>query len=184
MRPINRQPFGFLDFFGLKSLGKNPEVMNDQVQPTLDMREWYLRTNAEQLRGLVQLVAPYTGPASDPFAGDPSLTVPAGEWWYVHAATLVVFQQPGWSLITPGIMTVRNSAPAQYYEALLSTTRGESFGTGTVAYSASWHSRPRCWLPPRTEIGASWVSVDDPGPPSPGDVLNFNIHLSITRAHA
>lgn len=184
MRPINRQPFGFLDFFGLKSLGKNPEVMNDQVQPIVDMREWYLRTNAEQLRFLQQIVAGGVAPSSDPHIATGALVVPAGEWWYVHSATLVLFSQVGAAWVAPGIMTVRDSAPTQYYEALVSAPLTDQSGgptSGAASYSA--HSRPRCWLPPLTSIGASYYYLSTSGM-TPGDTVNFNVHLSITRARA
>lgn len=180
MRPINRIPQGFLDFFGLKSLGRNPEVLLDEVRPSLDMTEWYLRTNAEQMRGFTTHTAPFIA-FGDPFDG-PIFTVPPGEWWFVHAATLVVFGQVGAVWRQPGIMTVRNSQPSQYFEALVSTNMTDAAdGTSPVNSHATFSARPRVWLPPNTQIGTCFAYIDD-GTMAPGDTLNFNVHLSVTRA--
>lgn len=185
LKPINRRPQGFLDFFGLKSLGRNPEKFLEGVRTTVDLREWYLRTNAEQLTGVLSMAAPLTlVPTSDPFAPVPGLVVPPDEWWFIHATTLVLFGQTGFAVTGPGVMTVLNSAPNQYYEALISNSTLEYSGVLSGNTSLSYHARPRTWLPPNTQIGASWIYLDDPGPPTPGDVVNFNVHLSLTRARA
>lgn len=39
---INRVPPGLLSLLGIKALGQNPSVLNDTVQPTVDLIRWYL----------------------------------------------------------------------------------------------------------------------------------------------
>lgn len=183
MRPINRIPQGLLSFFGLKSLGKNPEVLLDELRGVIDLKEWYLRTNAEQIRFTQQIVAGGLHPVSDPHIATGELVVPAGEWWYIHAATLVLFGQTGVVWAKPGIMTVRNAQPNQYFESLVDSLVSD-FTTATAQdRSATFHARPRVWLPPLTSIGGSYFYLDDTGM-APGDVVNFNIHLSVTKVAA
>lgn len=183
-RPVNRIPHGYLDFFGLKSLGKNPNVLLDDVRPTVDLREWYLRTNAQAVRFNQQLVAGSAYPASDPHIATGAQVVPAGEWWYVHSCTLIVFSMAAAVVQSPGVMSVRDSQPSQYYEGLI-TTDPAVLASGAAAAARSWafHSQPRIWFPPLTSIGASYGFQDLSGM-APGDVVNFNVHLSITWVSA
>lgn len=39
--PINRLPRGLLSFFGIKSAGRNPQVLTEELLPTLDLQNWY-----------------------------------------------------------------------------------------------------------------------------------------------
>jgi len=86
-RPIQSVGRGFLNLLGLKSNGNMPEFLGEQVQPVLDMHQWYLQDNAELL--IAQGVLPpnqsagYFIPCSSSLV--PSLVVPNGEVWFVHS---------------------------------------------------------------------------------------------------
>jgi hypothetical protein len=44
--PINVSLRGYLDFFGLKNGGSNPQIPATFIQPTLDLQRWYLESRA------------------------------------------------------------------------------------------------------------------------------------------
>ena len=75
-RPIQTQPKGLLGFLQLKNQGQNPAELPDTLQSVLEMRDWYLQTSAEIVGGTPILIN-----AAGTFD---ALTVPFGEWWFVH----------------------------------------------------------------------------------------------------
>lgn len=86
--PLNIHPQGLLDFFGVKTGGRYPQRLADTLQPTIDLRDWYLESNALEYA----LIGPtWTTPQSGPVLVGWSSTspvgqltvVPNGEWWYV-----------------------------------------------------------------------------------------------------
>lgn len=77
-KPIQLIPTGLLGFFQLKNGGQNPNVMPDTLQCVLEMRDWYLQTQAFVLPGTDVAIAA-VGLAN-------YLTVPNGKIWFVHAA--------------------------------------------------------------------------------------------------
>lgn len=80
--PIQIIPPGLLGYFQLKNRGRNPTDMPETLFPMMDLLEWYLHANGEQLATL-SFSIPATGSDSQPFAGLGGI-VPNGEWWYVH----------------------------------------------------------------------------------------------------
>lgn len=180
MRPVNRIPQGFLEFFGLKSLGKNPDIMLDEVRPNVDLTEWYLRTNAEQIFDSWQAgnTYPVKGDPFEPFAT--TFEVPAGEWWYIHACTMTVYAPAGIYLYNPRIVTVRNSQPSQYYEALV--TSSEAYSNPAFPNMGAAVSRPRAWFPPKTLFGVGFNFMDASA--IAADIVRINMHISVTRARA
>jgi hypothetical protein len=98
--PINRSASGVLDFLDIKSLGKNPQVFGETVQPVLEMREFYQALHVRRWdvafstttiggQDGVPLVISATTPA-DLFAlvVAGQIVVPQSELWYVERAAL------------------------------------------------------------------------------------------------
>jgi hypothetical protein len=48
--PLNRVPFGLLDFFGIKSGEWGPRELGQTLAPTIDLTRWYLDQYATELR--------------------------------------------------------------------------------------------------------------------------------------
>lgn len=49
--PINRIPRGLLDFLGIRSGGRNPQQLTEQLVPTFDLRDWYLESQTIEVNG-------------------------------------------------------------------------------------------------------------------------------------
>jgi len=93
MSAINRQPFGFLGFLGIKNFGRNPATVGEVLAPTWDLADLYLKTNAVWNGATIAVAG----------AGVTSfVTVPAGEVWVIHEA--------GW--YTPNVMPAASSLSA------------------------------------------------------------------------
>lgn len=85
--PIQVWPRGLLGFLQLKNLGQNPAVMDDRLSMGLDLSQWYLETNADDLQRYTAAFATGSnGYAS--FTTPGPLQVPAGEWWLVNNYTI------------------------------------------------------------------------------------------------
>lgn len=74
--PTQIRPQGLMGFLELKR-GQAPAVLPDVLQGVLDLSPWYLESNGESFN---------TGNFSAALGsfGIATLTVPQGEWWYVH----------------------------------------------------------------------------------------------------
>lgn len=87
-RPISSLANGFLTLLGVKNMGKNPEVLLDEVRPVLEMRDWYLNSNIQEA------VASAAGVATELAGFQGSMVVPAGELWWVDALTVRIDSAP------------------------------------------------------------------------------------------
>lgn len=87
--PIQVIPPGLLSMLQLKSpAGQNPQVLNLDLQPTIELLDWYLLANCENLQalpGVTHVTA--DGPGFKLFTTNP-IVVPNSEWWYVHYYTI------------------------------------------------------------------------------------------------
>jgi len=88
--PINRLPQGLLDFLGIRSGGRNPQQLTEQLLPTMDLSDWYKQNASRE----VQVTA--TSLVADTSAGFFSLTVagavfevPNNEIWIMRRGTRV-----------------------------------------------------------------------------------------------
>lgn len=82
--PIQLIPPGFLGLLALKNMGRLPDFLQGNVQPTLEMGDWYLRSAIEPWDQTSNVLVPAgAGGAFVPFGTGP-ITVPEGEWWFVH----------------------------------------------------------------------------------------------------
>jgi hypothetical protein len=87
-RPIQAFNPGFLGLLGLKNQGQNPPELIDQVQPTIDINQFYQMGLRESIRydALSFDVASIGGH----LVVDPELTVPAGQMWWLHGAHCII----------------------------------------------------------------------------------------------
>lgn len=82
--PIQLNPPGLLALLQVKNSGKNPTVLLDSVSPTVDMGTWYMRSMQEYSQVVGNLPADGSGTLGV------SISVPQGEWWFVHELGLEV----------------------------------------------------------------------------------------------
>jgi len=106
-RPLNPKADGFLSLLGLKNQGRNPETLNLQLQPTVDLLEWYFQSRLENITATRTVPDASTSVAN---FGATSLVVPDREWWWIENYTvrcvtaLVATQVIDWQLgyLIPG----------------------------------------------------------------------------------
>jgi len=78
---IQRPPTGLLDLLGLKAMGQTPIVLTDSVTATLaDCVDYYLANRRVVLSGTTGVAM-----VANTNYGLASLTVPAGELWFIYA---------------------------------------------------------------------------------------------------
>lgn len=84
---INRVPKGLLGLLDLKTQGDNPAQMVPQVQPTLDLRDFYAQGTRDTLSSAIAVGALglFTPPA---------LVVPQGEEWLLYGMSAVMSAPP------------------------------------------------------------------------------------------
>lgn len=147
--PIQILPAGLLGFLQLKSpAGRNPEVMNGDVQPTVDMLPFYLNQQAIHATQGGRTVG--AGSSGGFFAFDaPSIVVPLDEWWYCHHFTVQV--EP----VAAGD-TYQGFAPMAFLDPNAPSARAHLlaqpiYGRPTGGKPAS--AAHNFWLPPGSQLG-------------------------------
>lgn len=149
--PIQLIPPGLLGLLQLKADGRTVPYLEDTCSPILSMEDWWLRAAAVDWT----LSTTDTEGASTPngflaFATN-GVTVPVGEWWFVHeycvtfflnAAEVVTGPRLAWSSIGSGA-SARFTVLPDGLESLANLT-------GAVARSAAAF---RFWVPPGSRIG-------------------------------
>lgn len=84
--PIQLIPPGLLGFLQVKNQGRNPQLLPNTLQPTMDLLTWLMEARAETTVATVDVApaaigfTPYTTPAA--------VVVPSEEYWYVHDYTI------------------------------------------------------------------------------------------------
>ena len=144
-------PPGLLGFFGIKSGGRNPSELGEQVSPTLDLWDWY--TQAKLLDGIASLgsVPSVAVNATGIHVFSPNaIIVPEGEAWWVdnftiRTGTLLAAEAIG---VVPVMLRPRVGSQNQY---LLVETASGTGAAGAGQVSAT--SAKRFWVPPGTELG-------------------------------
>jgi hypothetical protein len=92
--PINQLPRGLLGFLGIKTGGRYPSQLLEQVQPTLDLLYWYGHANAQYVSFGQIALGPGATDADAVFvpwvSATPSIpvVVPGNETWLITEATL------------------------------------------------------------------------------------------------
>jgi hypothetical protein len=93
--PINVELRGYLDFFGLKNGGQNPQQPAGFLQPTMELQRWYLESRslevqfstatAVNISGFIQM--PSTVPTN--LGNGTGMFVPQNEIWVLLPGTTV-----------------------------------------------------------------------------------------------
>ena len=79
-QPLNRVPAGLLSFFQIKSTGRNPDQLSDEVRPVLNMVDFYSAGIGARIEESFEL-------GFDPTNLNTSIavvTVPSDEFWIVR----------------------------------------------------------------------------------------------------
>ena len=149
---ISKLPLGLLGFFGIKNGGQYPQSIVPDIQPVLDLAD-QLAANYRELvfvapiAALGFVTANLNGSAATPGA------VPAGELWFVQAASVFAFTGVGDSFT--GTLEVRNSTTglASAWHRALSNTITLAASTTQLHPGISG-----VWLSPGDTIGF-WYSA-------------------------
>lgn len=148
--PIQVLPAGLLGFLQLKSpAGRNPEVLQGDVQPTIDMLQFYLNQQAIHAVQGATTVAAGSGSGNQLFAG-PSIIVPLDEWWFVHMFTVQFSPLTAGDIVTGfcPMAYLDPNAPSARFHLLGKPLYGRPTGGIPVATAFNF------WLPPGARLGA------------------------------
>jgi len=146
--PVQVIPPGLLGMLQLKNVGQLPDLLQGNIQPTLELRDWMLHANEEyQLASLNQALGTYD---STMFSMNTPVIIPQGQWWYVHNITAYLVLgntdtlNGGFSIGVEPLPNVLQMALAdKAYSAFTAA------GATTLSLSAS----PGDFFPPGTEFG-------------------------------
>lgn len=148
--PIQVIPPGLLGMLQLKNVGQLPDVLQGNVQPVLELRDWLLHAN--ELYGLASLNQAAGNYDSTMVSMNTPVVIPQGEWWYLHDIT---------AYLVLGNTDTLNGGFGIAFEPLpnvlqlnLSEKQYQAFTAGgatTLAVSA----QPADFFPPGTEFGIS-----------------------------
>lgn len=153
--PIQLIPPGLLGLLQLKSpMGVNPLVLNNDVQPSLDMLQFYLRSVQEDTVEVSDAIVTGLG-GSGAFLGGPVvLQVPANQWWYVHVMQLRTHSLA----IADGLDSFQcGYATSTTGSAIFYGVQGEVQSKVVGAQAGSL--RPAAynfWMPPGAQIAYRW----------------------------
>ena len=181
--PLNRQPRGLLDFFGIQSFGQNPLNLDSRIQPVIDMRDWYAMTNAPfatQVPAITLGAGSGNGgtlrfPATTPvnFGDGTRAIVPQDEVWYLYEFVVKAVYAVGADL-------------GEFWPALTDFANGQTrpqpsttstLMSGTAAFArVGWASMSRpCFVPPGTEFAAYTSGYTSAG------AMQVEAHLKFLR---
>lgn len=170
--PINRYPGGFLGFMDVKSMGKPPGTIMEEVRPTIDMTMWYL---AERLKFTGTLAI--TPAAPDVYWDAPN--VPANKAWLVESAWVesVTAMGAGSAIVCSVAIGKTNlvggsgSADAMFIgeRTAISWTTGDQGVLASAYFQRPFLMLPgwrfgvavtRMTTPPQLSLRASYVQID------------------------
>lgn len=114
-RPIQTAAPGLLSLLQLKNLGKNPDVLLEEVRPTLEMVPWWLRGDS------IPVYEAAISAATSELLSPAVLATAQNEWLYIHSLT-------GWWT------AVTNPSPAGSGVELRIT----EVGSGNPIYRGPW----------------------------------------------
>jgi hypothetical protein len=151
--PIQLIPPGLLGLLQIKSpAGQNPNVLNADVQPCVDILPWWLRANRQvwAANSGINIAAAII---NDFMAFSPnSIIVPQNQWWYIHSynvavaagaagTALGVRQAMRWNTVGTIKYQALGEGPARSNEPL------------TAASGAILLKAEGFWMPPGSELG-------------------------------
>ncbi len=147
--PIQALMPGFLGLMNLKTMGVQPNRLQDEIQAGMDAEPWFLRGALENWTtassrtmapGSYNSIAQYT-------AGD--ITVPDGEWWWVERYSV--------SVVAGALGAVVFAAPAFQIFGGASAPQfllGSSVGVDiTTSNPSALMGGENFWVPPGSNLG-------------------------------
>jgi len=146
--PLTVRPQGLLDFLSIQAGGRYPQHLGENLQPTIDLLNWYIDAQAETVT---------SGNIAQTSAGSANVgfTVPAGEAWLVA----------GYSVygLVPALMTKFADAICVFDTdgVTVRTIIAASPTTYIAAEQMAWSWRsqwPDLWLP-GTPIGLVCITA-------------------------
>lgn len=149
--PLQIFPQGLLGLLQLKNGGEMPQRLgSNELLPVMDLRRWYLETNAEIISNNPIVVGAAAGNVS--FG---SMVVPAREWWHV-SAFFIEAQSIGAGDVATGmqatVIIAAAGVPVPIGERISITGAA---GTGAVQFGALCDF----WLPPNSGFGANLEAI-------------------------
>jgi hypothetical protein len=159
LRPLQVIAPGFLGALQLKNSGTNPDQVQGELQPTIEMRDWLLQANRRS-------AGPYTTTLVNNqigfqgFGTPAQLVVPNNMWWFVHQFTTYVALPLG-------------TDSAQFWPAIAFPNAGQLIVVGrssteTVVAGPNRQiygfADPPFWAPPGTLFGVACGQVTTVSP--------------------
>lgn len=146
--PLQKVPFGVLGALDLKTLGLNPTLFGDRVQPVIEVFDNYLAPQVEVVNAIEA--------AAQALGDFAMLQIPAGECWRILGANAAVRLNTGTDTDDPLNLTV-HVRPTQNVNASLRLF-GESFGiiatmVGPAVFSCGGQV-DRLLMPPGAQLYA------------------------------
>ncbi len=153
--PIQLSPPGLLNWLQLKTGGINPDTLQREVMPTIDLQEWWMRAACKRDSGALVDIGGATYGAIVTFG--PTVTVPNTAWWYVRNLTVRLQGQGPGAVITrfglgyavPTAGGVSPQGDFMLQDALYGSVTEPAIGILSVR---------GFWLPPGAALGI-WVDT-------------------------
>lgn len=167
--PIQVIPAGLLGLLQLKNIGKNPNLMQDEVSPGIDLGKWWLETLAAE--ATETYTSTYIGGTNGPGMNGVGNTLisPDTEWWWVKNYTVETAAVAAGTNIRfkPAYLSPRFGVFRPYLlndDAVTASVVGERVICGARDF----------WMPPGAQLG-TWVEFI-----SGTSNLVLNAHITYT----
>jgi len=151
--PIQLIPPGLLGLLQIKSpAGQNPNVLNADVQPVMDIHEYWLRAN-RQVWALNSGITLAAGTYNTFTALSPNgIDCPQNQWWYVHSVTMTFTVGAASSYVMGNLAMRWNSVGTIRWRTLGAPSRPGTLTSadGEIAYRAE-----DFWMPPGSSLGVN-----------------------------
>jgi hypothetical protein len=148
--PIQVLPAGLLGFLQLKSpAGRNPDVLTGEVQPGLEMLDFYVNQQSIHAVQGGKTIGLGTGSGNQIF-DTPSIVVPLDEFWFVRYFTVQMSPLTAGDILQgfAPMAYLDPNAPSARFHLLAQPIYGRP--TGGIPVSTAFDF----WVPPGTQFGA------------------------------
>jgi hypothetical protein len=192
--PLNIQPQGLLDFFGIKNGGDYPQTLSNWLQPQLEMLRWYVASNCVDIGSVspaFQLLASEGTTSHQITATQPlnlsglvtagQLMVPQNEFWFLD------YWSVNWSInasATPQairvvpVVTPSGGAPSIRIPCSFG---GYTEGVSTAGIHYAGHAS---MLEPFLARPGSTLALLNEGAIASADGINVNMQMRLARMRA
>lgn len=157
--PVQLSPPGLLNLLQLKTGGVNPDDVQREIQPTIDLEAWWLRaarTVDLTNRGITALAGVNGYIDFSPNV----IQVPANAWWYVHAYSVTFTVAALDQVLGLRLAMLYNPTGTQRYRFVGEYVPQASVTSTTsdLALNAS-----ELWAPPGSRLGFYAYYITGPG---------------------